>query len=520
MLATGLFLVSLSVVPQATPATTRSFDKATFTVVQDLLKQGKFADAAAVLQPFVAPTDAAPASLYLLSLVHLQAGETDRVPPLIKRLRGYATPDAGGYADKLAGVLASAQQNAALSEQFAESLRRLDADGAREVLARMDLPAEQRGALDVYVDAYRGRLTTALTRLQAPDMQRLPESVRKALRAELVLSANRLQQLSEQLHWYTQSSLASSACQPADARERSVKSELVLAEYVRLTELALQLFPFNHQFMDAAFHGALLSAPYEDLRRLGDDILKAKGDIRIPFYSATAQFVLVIDSRSQRLYTELDRRQPANTHGSDELGAHVLFDLPFRDVSALKQRGKTTLSTGSLAPGSYAVKVEPQGQAPHYLFMTLVHCLYGEETQKQITRNLGLFIQHVVGRQKRIDVQLEDPAKVTKDRLQVFSQIVGAGTMIAAGAAEGLRREPDRNDGRLTMTETLQQTSREGQALMTRRNALLAVQAEIRESQKASSRSWAEARTDDALKRAMETISSRVDELLALVSVE
>jgi hypothetical protein len=215
--------------------------------------------------PFTSHSAADPTALYLHALVHLQQGTLDDADRLIERLRGRNTQAATGYANKLAPVLAAARANSALKDQFADAVRRFDGNGAASVLGKMDVSPQQRVALGVYIDTYRGRMTSALAALSGASMQKVPPNIRDTLRTELTTATAQFRDITEQLRWYTNSNLGSSACLPADARERSVASGLVLAEYVRLTELGLELFPFNERLMDLAFHGALLSAPYEDV---------------------------------------------------------------------------------------------------------------------------------------------------------------------------------------------------------------------------------------------------------------
>lgn len=517
------FLASIVVVAAlwtSPAAQTPAFGKDTFDRVRVHLKDRQFDQAMSVLAPFVAPADAPPTPVYLMGLVSLQAGRLSDAQSSVDRLRRYGTAEASAFADKLAPVLKGAIANEAVQRDFAVALKNFDAPRAEQLLTEMDITAEQRAAVGVYIDAYRGKLTTALLRLSAPEIQPLAKTLRDQMRQELVLSTGRYRNLTEQLSWYTENSLATGACQPADARERSVQSGLLLAEYVRLTQLALELFPFNDRFMDGAFHGALLSASYEDLERLGDSILKAKGVLRVPFFSSNARFWLVIDARSQRLSTEFDLQQPSNVNGSDQLGELVPFDHPFASVSGIHQRAKNMVSTGSLLRDSYALKVDPRGQAPHYLFMPLVHCLYGEATQKQITKNLGLYLIHVISARRAVAADLENPDKVTKERLQMFSQIIGVSTSIVANAASQLQQAPQKDDGRITSAEVLQQTASEGQLLATRRNSLLKEQASIGDAQAASRQTWFDSLANSAVAPFVAAMSARVDGLLALVDIK
>lgn len=521
MASAMLFCVLAAAAAGAQPLeTAASLDRATYEAVRAHLRNGAFPEAIALLAPLTAQPSAAPAALYLHALVHLQQGTLNEVPPLIARLRTRATPDATGYADKLGPVLQTARDNAAHREAFAAAVRRFDAEGARGILSKMDLSAQQRLIIGLYIDAYRGRLASALAAMASPDAVKLPPQVRADIRRELGTATMQFRDITDQLRWYMESSLATSACQPADARERSVASGLVLGELVRLMELGLELFPFNERLMDLAFHGALLSGSYEELERLGDAILAAKGTLRIPFYSSTSRLWLVLNDHTRHLSLELDSERQANVSGSEQLGRHQLFDHEYRGVRGLEQRASNMVSTGALLPASYALKLDPSGIAPHYAFMTLVHCLYGEETQKQITRNLGRYVQHVLERRGvRASAEFVDPKAVTRERLHLFSQVIGAGTYVAASAAESARRDVAADDGRKPVSETLHETAQEGKLLMTRREGLLKMYESVRRAQRESSQTWAETLGNGALARALDASSARIEELLALADV-
>jgi hypothetical protein len=159
----------------------------------------------------------------------------------------------------------------------------------------------------------------------------------------------------------------------------------------------------------------------------------------------------VLDDRTRRISLELDKEAAANVYGTEQLAGHQVFDHAYSAVRRIEQRANNTVSTGALRNDSYALKLNPSGAAPHYLFMTLVHCLYGEETQKQITHSLGRYVQHVLARYgSSVSTELVDPKQVTRERLQLFSQVVGTGVYITASAAENARRNAtDVDDGRM-----------------------------------------------------------------------
>ncbi|HEV3201423.1 MAG TPA: hypothetical protein VGZ73_26165, partial [Bryobacteraceae bacterium] len=110
---------------------------------------------------------------------------------------------------------------------------------------------------------------------------------------------------------------------------------------------------------------------------------------------------LVIDDKAQRLYTEVLRtNESGDSTGLERL---VPIDVSFGSVRALSQRVGTDVTTQGLVNRSYALRLEPSGTAPNYTFMNLLQCLYGEKTQKTVSRNLA---QYLVDRLDKSDLTL------------------------------------------------------------------------------------------------------------------
>jgi len=73
-------------------------------------------------------------------------------------------------------------------------------------------------------------------------------------------------------------------------------------------------------------------------------------------------------------------------------------------------------------------------EAPNYMFMSLIHCLYGEEIQRAVSRNLADFILHTIGNSS-IQASLVDPAKKSRDWMAFGApEIAYASIAISIGA--------------------------------------------------------------------------------------
>jgi hypothetical protein len=180
-----------------------------------------------------------------------------------------------------------------------------------------------------------------------------------------------------------------------------------------------------------------MTSSYEDLEAFGDQILDAKGSLRIPFYSEDALFDLVIDARQKRIYTEADRYSRSNDSGDSTMAKMMPFTLGFEQIRSITQKSQNDVVTFGLARDSYALKLEPSGMAPHYEFMHLIHCLYGEKAQKTTTFKLGKYLAHVL-KNSVLQVHLVDAEKTTKDWLAGTTNTLAVAT-IASAQAEAIR---------------------------------------------------------------------------------
>lgn len=333
------------------------------------------------------------------------------------------------YAATLSSLFSLEDQKTKLREE----LSNMQVSEATRVVDAMNLSPTEKELIKFEINMAQGSFATAILRLAnlrslAPGSTLQFDAMEKDARA----AAGNFKEITDKLHWYLYSSFCTGSCTATWARTELPKQNYSLLEYMRLVSNAARLYPLNPWVQDLAFHATLLSAPYEELELFGDKILRAKGSIRVPFYSRQSLFYLVIDSKAQRIYTETNPLQRSNESGAAEMADLVPFELKFADITEISQKASSDLATGALASGSFALKLMPIGVAPNYAFMGLLECLYGEAKQKEVTHNLGAFIAHAA-QNDHMRVQLVDSHKVTHDWLTVGTSAFAIGEMIEAG---------------------------------------------------------------------------------------
>ena len=121
----------------------------------------------------------------------------------------------------------------------------------------------------------------------------------------------------------------------------------------------------------------------------------------------------------------------------------------------MKQKMSSDHALYSLAKGSYFMRFEPAGaEAPDYMFMSLIHCLYGEEIQRAVSRNLADFVLHTIGNSS-VQASLADPGKRTHNWISFGAPEIAYGSMALALSApisvmvKGIQK-PVNSDGTTT----------------------------------------------------------------------
>ena len=273
----------------------------------------------------------------------------------------------------------------------------------------------------------------------------------KTIQDQVSTAETSFKQLSDRLEIYLHSPLVPSYCSSyGDFMHTSLAefSSISLGEYLDLVEKLSQLAPLSEPVLDLIFHAEMISAKYEELEVVGDRILKAKGNIKILFYSDDRYFYVVIDQKNQKLLTLTDSHpftvrydvhgwpakvSRAPTNKNEWNSKLVPFDLAFGQITELSQKARSvSVDPGSLQKQSYALKLEPSGVAPNYALMAYIHCVAGADAQETATNNLGKFIVHVIAN-PNLKTSLVVPEKMHQSS-GTFTQVMLAlyGGMAAA----------------------------------------------------------------------------------------
>jgi hypothetical protein len=460
---------------EQTPGSVREDAQSLLVRGSQLIRAKKYAEAASQLQEYVLLRPDNLNAVCLLALANFKADRRSEALGEFKQIQNLPpTAESQTCIKKLTPVLRP-ELNQELEKSLDSELANLKSSDALSTIDQMYLEPHQKELLKFYVDRRQGNLANALLRLSTIRSLKT-DSPTESLNKEVAEDAAIFQKIKSRVDWYRYSALTNGTCTPDWVRKEIPKQDYSLQEYARLVANAEQHFPLNSWVMDQAFFATLLGKPYEDVESLGDKILAAKGTLRVPFYSRDSLFELVIDTKNHRLYTQADGRFPANEAGSDRMLPLEPFDVHFEQISSLSQRAPSDVDTLGLGKQSFALRLSPRGTAPHYAFMDVVHCLYGEGVQKTVTANLGAFIVHVVHNAK-LSPHLVNPESKTHDWLHLMTNSIALGT-IATAQVENINSNNEMKRESGVITAQSMKVLAENKAEAARSNSISAAQKE------------------------------------------
>ena len=333
-------------------------------------------------------------------------------------------------------ISADPEKETALRAELRTALEQYRTADAYAIVDRMQIGDRNRDVLKTYLDLYQANFPGAFVRAAKVSSAGNSDdrNAGQSLRTEIERSFKKYQEVTKTLEGFLFSQLAVGSCTPVTARTAVGASNFSLQQYAQMVIDANRTFPLDPRMQDLRFHAVLISTPsYEDVARVGNEILKAKGSLRIPFFSRDSLFWLVLDQRKQRIYTELNVRMPRNGFSSPDLSPMVPFDLSFTAVKGLRQRIVADHALYGIARDSYALQVLPRGEAPNYTFMNLIHCLYGEQVQRTVSRNLADFVLEAIGNPS-MQTAFVDPGKKSRDWVMTGAQQLAYGSIAIAMA--------------------------------------------------------------------------------------
>jgi hypothetical protein len=320
---------------------------------------------------------------------------------------------------------------------------------AADAIAIVDqLPASpvQKEILRINLDLYQGKFDQARERYS-----KIPfDSYSAKERATTILdNINKTEaeyrKVMSQIDVYLHSSISASVCRfplsdlAAYGKQYKELASLTVTDYVAQVNALARLAPLSDDARNLTFHAALLSGNYDQMQAFGDQLLKDRGVIRIPFFSSDRFFQLVIDSRNKHIYTEDDSHpfQPKwPTKSWSELEP---FNLSFDQIKTLSQKGghwHWGISSLSylIVSHSYALKFEPRGLAPNYALMNILYCTAGEKAELTVTHNLGQYVLHVADN-SRIKAELAEPNNAAGAPNGLLTGLLMAGASMSSNAA-------------------------------------------------------------------------------------
>ena len=408
----------------------------------DLIRRGRFETAAETLAAMLARNPRDHAARYKLILIDVRTNHTVEAAAEYQTMKRYEDPDAQSMVQRLQSILPEVTGDPAEEvrrrDELKKALEGFDTSAAYAAVDKLHMDSRSKEIVRTYLDLYKADFPSALLRVaglsRSDDKDR--RHAAETLRQEVERSFADYGKVTREIETYQRSELAMGSFTPTTARVEAGETKFSVHQYVKAVIDGNRLFPLDPRMQDLRFHAVLVSSPaYEDVARVGDEVMRSKGSIHIPFYARDAVFSLVIDARRRRVYTEFAREPHRNEFGTADLEPFRPFDLSFDEIRAVKQKMSPDHALYGLAKGSYFMRFEPAGmEAPNYMFMSLIHCLYGEEIQRAVSRNLADFILHTIGNSS-IQASLVDPAKKSRDWMAFGApEIAYASIAISIGA--------------------------------------------------------------------------------------
>jgi hypothetical protein len=402
-----------------------AIEEEVYVPAQELLRGGRFAEAAERLEQHLrkAPDDDKARSLLIVS--RLKEGDEKAAREELERLRSLAAgrPSSGKYLARLDALFARMKELDDQSEALGAALESHDARKAREVVEGLVLPPVQKEVLHAYLDVYEGRFIEARHRVEwmairfaqdSPDPEML-----SSLQKEIATAEETFRKYWNWMHalnnvggngWFR---IFGNAELPPGMEDLRLLTEpkpehvrwgefyqLTLAKFLEAARGLSQTAPLSPLTMDVMFQASLFFQPYAEFERTADHLLKAKGALSLPVNESVGRGFLVIDKEHKLLRTTYHSslQNKANGHKKAEP-----FEVGFQQVTKLKQKAKFKdflYANMKIASDVVTFELQPGGVVPEVGMLDNLTRLYGELAGRQVIRNLGQYLVHVIGRPK------------------------------------------------------------------------------------------------------------------------
>lgn len=183
--------------------------------------------------------------------------------------------------------------------------------------------------------------------------------------------------------------------------------QLTLAKFLEAAQGLSQSAPLSPLTMDVKFQAALFFQPYAEFERTADQLLKAKGALSLPVNESVGRGFFVIDEEHELLRTTYPSSLSSKEKGQKKAEA---FEVGFQKVAKLEQKAKFKdfLYANMRMPSDVVTfELQPGGVVPEVGMLDNLTRVYGELAGRQVIRNLGQYLVHVIGRPKMTAELLE-----------------------------------------------------------------------------------------------------------------
>jgi hypothetical protein len=176
--------------------------------------------------------------------------------------------------------------------------------------------------------------------------------------------------------------------------------------------------PLSDLATSTQFLSALYFKPYDEFEAFADDLLEARGALKIPFDTKTGTAELEIDLTEKRLKARsLPLVRFTKYKDDDWVTTLIPFDLTFDQITKISQKSKfvnvsspySSVATPLLTTRNcYFLKLDPEGQIGTPILFNDFTQTMGQREAQLVMNNFGRYIVHLLEKE-----QVEVKAKLT-----------------------------------------------------------------------------------------------------------
>ncbi len=412
-----------------------------YNIAQEFYRSGKYEEAEKALGTHLRshPTDHKARAVRAIALLRLErrADAEQELAVLASAAAGDGTADS--YAKKIRALVKRTDESERAKKELGEALQAYDVFAARKALESLTLTAKQQALLDVQLAIYQGQFLEASRRIEPIDssgyffsfgggdkdffpIKDFPLSFTWPVKWRISSAQARYQKYMNWANWVALPRSGEGIegleelrriMDPVWAGGAKLEhvdgpryNELRLEKYAEALGHLVNVAPLDPVVSDLMFNFATMFRPYDEVQRIGDQILAVRGGLRLLMIAENGIYDLVIDRLGGRIYS--DRFSQQKVADGNFMRKLKPFSVDFNDIKKLRQSAGVYDSIYRGLRGVKNVEILDFGKgrkATQPALLDGFSLVYGEIAAKQVIQNIGRYVHHVIGR-TQVDAKL------------------------------------------------------------------------------------------------------------------